>query len=115
MSIPWTTPHHHPANNGMTLRSSFLPLLVTAIRWGVRLSPTQHGCELQYFVAPRLPWALTAPPGRWVWLDDTTNRFHHLRLPQISCSEGKAVQVASVFLRGVGGSGGGWGVVISFS
>ena len=34
------------------------------------------------------------------------NRFHHLRLPQISCSEEKAVQVASVFLGGVGGSGG---------
>ena len=37
-------------------------------------------------------------------------RFHHLRLPQISCSEGKAVQVASVFLGGVGRSGGGGGV-----
>ena len=36
-------------------------------------------------------------------------RFHHLRLPQISCSEEKAVQVASVFLGGVGGSGGGAG------
>ena len=47
--------------------------------------------------------------------DDTRRRFHHLRLPQISCSEGTAVQVASVFLGGVGGSGGGWGVVISFS
>ena len=37
-------------------------------------------------------------------------RFHRLRLPQISCSEGKMVQVASVFLGGVGGSGGagGW-------
>ena len=45
----------------------------------------------------------------------TINRFHHLRLPQISCSEGKAVQVASMFLGGVGGSGGGGGGVISFS
>ena len=37
------------------------------------------------------------------------NTFHHLRLPQISCSEGNSVQVASVFLEGVGGSGGAWG------
>ena len=41
--------------------------------------------------------------------NDTRNRFHHLRLPQISCSEGKAVQVASVFLGRLGGWGGGGG------
>ena len=34
---------------------------------------------------------------------NSINRFHHLRLPQISCSEEKAVQVASVFLGGAGG------------
>ena len=53
--------------------------------------------------------------GRLLVYHGTIDWFHHLRLPQISCSEGKAVQVASVFLGGVGGSGGGWGVVISFS
>ena len=43
--------------------------------------------------------------------------FHHLRLPQISCSEGKAVQVAAMFLGGVGGwvGGAGGGGMISFS
>ena len=46
---------------------------------------------------------------------DSLHRFHHLRLPQISCSEGKAVQVVSVLLgglgglRGDGGAGGGGG------
>ena len=38
------------------------------------------------------------------------SRFHHLRLPQISCSEGKAVQAASMILgggKGVSRGGGG--------
>ena len=38
-----------------------------------------------------------------------TIRFHHLRLPQISCSEGKAVQVAAMFLGGAGWGGLGGG------
>ena len=42
-------------------------------------------------------------------METTIYWFHHLRLPQISCSEGKAVRVASVFLWGLGGVGGGWG------
>ena len=34
--------------------------------------------------------------------------FHHLSLPQVSCSEAKAVQAASGFFRvGLGGAGGG--------